>query len=886
MKKLPSVLITSLAILLGSMYCRAELANVALNGVPAANADLYGNASISKLVDGDKQNVFHGNTALPDGFAYTLDLGKNYAVTQLKIYPRQDGCCAERLTDFRVSVHGTNEFGEMGAEVWGADQFADGSNPPSTNGSLVTINLPSPQTGRWIEVRSLKSPVPDYSLQMTELEVIADVPASEINRAVGAVATANQKVYSGQSVGALVDGNRQSLVHGEANLQPGFAFTINLGVEVDMTKIQIVPRQDGCCPERLSNYRVSVYKDAAGAPGTKVWSADLHTDLSNLGSDPGVFDILTSDLDPAGQFKGQWVVIESLDDPVPSYALQIGEVEVYGTAAPGVKLLITKDLQDLAVGVGLPATFSIGVNPVNGTTNLLSYQWLKNGTAISAATNATYITPAILSADEGAKYKVIISYPGQTNLTSHEAVLKINYALHADAFANAPLYAGWNVNKIANGDRSDVFHGDVNLPTGFAYQVKMAAPIKISSIDIYPRQDGCCPERLSNFRVTLYKDTNGAMGEAVWTADLFTDGTNPGATAGSIVHLTKDLDPAGTFEGQWIEILSLDDPVANYSLQMNEMEVYGTLLDSTTKLTIPLFPSSVLGAPGRSSSITVTPSLFNGDASKLTFQWKKNGVPVSNATSNTFATGLLQDSDANSKYSVVVSYPGIPDVESSQAAVFFDYNYARGSTASANQLLWVPGNWKISMLVDGDTNGVFHGNTGLQPGFAYTVNLGDAVTLDKIDIYPRQDPCCPERFTNLRVSVHNDNKGQIGDSVWSTDLFTDGTNPGSGPGTLVTLTSDLDPAGSFKGQWIKIESLEDPVQDYALQMTELAAIGHLVPALRLNVVLTQTGPTITWSDGILEQVENIGDTWTVVTGAVTPFAIPKDKPHRFYRLKK
>jgi hypothetical protein len=884
MQKLHSYIIVGLFILFGAMLSRAELANVALNSIPAANAGLYGNANISKLVDGDRNTVFHGNTGLPDGFAYTLDLGKAYPVTSLKIYPRQDGCCAGRLTDFRVSVHSAGANGEMGAEVWGADQYTDGTNPPSTNGTLVTINLPSPQTGRWIEVRSLMSPVPDYSLQMTELEVIADVPASEVNRAVGAIVTANQNVYSGQSVGSLVDGNRLSLAHGEANLQPGFAFTVNLGVEVDMTKIQIVPRQDGCCPERLTNYRVSVYKDAGGAPGTKVWSADLHTDQSNLGADPRVFDVLTSDLDAGGQFKGQWVKIESLDDPVPSYALQIGEVEVYGTAAPGVKLLITKDLQDQTVGVGLPATFSIGINPVNGTTNLLSYQWQKNGAPIPNATNGIYTTSAILSSDEGSKFKVVVSYPGQTNVTSKEVTLKVNYALHADTFANAPLYAGWNVNKMVNGDRSDVFHGDVDLPAGFAYKLKLAAPLKFESIDIYPRQDACCPERLSNFEVSIHKDTNGEMGDVVWSAALFTDGTNPGAGAGKIVHLTKDLDVAGKFEGQWIQILSLDDPVANYSLQMTELEAFGTLVDSSIKLTIPQFQTNLYGAPGRTSSIVVMPNLFNGDAAKLKYQWKKNGSPISGATNSVYGTEILQDSDSGAKYTVVVSYPGIPDVESPQATVVFDYNYARGSTAYSNGPLYA--GWKIATLVDGDVNTVLHGDTGLQPGFAYTVDLGYTINLDRIDIYPRQDACCPERLTNLRVSVHTDDHGQIGPAVWSADLFTDGSNPGSGPGTLVTVTNTLDPAGTFSGQWIKIESLEDPVPSYSLQMTELAAIGHLVPALRLNLVSSQSGPTISWTEGILEHVENIGDTWTTVTGATSPFAIPKDKPHRFYRLRK
>ena len=64
-----------------------------------------------------------------------------------------------------------------------------------------------------------------------------------------------------------------------------------------MSKIIIVPRLSLCCVDRLSNYRVSIYSDNAGAPGDLVWTADMHTDGSNPGGELFSQDLLTADLD-------------------------------------------------------------------------------------------------------------------------------------------------------------------------------------------------------------------------------------------------------------------------------------------------------------------------------------------------------------------------------------------------------------------------------------------------------------------------------------------------------------------------------------------------------------------------------------------------------------
>src|SRR6266480_3907733 len=89
--------------------------------------------------------------------------------------------------------------------------------------------------------------------------------------------------------------------------------------------------------------------------------------------------------------------------------------------AAAVAPSITTQPASQTVTVGQTATFMV----VATGTAPLSYQWQKNGTAISGATSASYTTPATTSADNGALFRVMISN-SVGSVTSNTATLTVN----------------------------------------------------------------------------------------------------------------------------------------------------------------------------------------------------------------------------------------------------------------------------------------------------------------------------------------------------------------------------------------------------------------------------------------------------------------------------
>jgi hypothetical protein len=89
---------------------------------------------------------------------------------------------------------------------------------------------------------------------------------------------------------------------------------------------------------------------------------------------------------------------------------------------------------------------------VAATGNGLTYQWKKNGIDVAGATSASYTTPAVGYADNGAQYTVVVSNAGG-NVTSSPASLTLTLSANQQAFENLVLapsdgsyFLHWNLN--------------------------------------------------------------------------------------------------------------------------------------------------------------------------------------------------------------------------------------------------------------------------------------------------------------------------------------------------------------------------------------------------------------------------------------------------------
>ncbi|MEZ5303389.1 MAG: chitobiase/beta-hexosaminidase C-terminal domain-containing protein [Verrucomicrobiales bacterium] len=159
----------------------------------------------------------------------------------------------------------------------------------------------------------------------------------ESNLALGKPVVASAATYAGQIPENLTDGQFNNQSHPlTATGTIGFYYRIDLGKDEALSRI-IMYNRTGCCPERLSNYRVALLADNGGSPGAANWTADIRTDNSHSGD--GGTDILTPDLDPSGEFRGRYIHIENLSNA--AYNPQIAEVEAYPAQLADIRFFTT-----------------------------------------------------------------------------------------------------------------------------------------------------------------------------------------------------------------------------------------------------------------------------------------------------------------------------------------------------------------------------------------------------------------------------------------------------------------------------------------------------------------------------------------------------------------
>jgi hypothetical protein len=162
-----------------------------------------------------------------------------------------------------------------------------------------------------------------------------------INRALAAAVTSSAGTYPGQPATNLTDGMLNSLTHPDTGVAANFNYTVDLGGIFALTSVELYNRGDGCCPDRLTNFRVQVLDNALSS----VWSADVRTNGTNSGTN-GV-DTITAAMG-TGAFTGRFLRITNLSGA--DYNPQMAELRAFGTAVPEPGAAALASLAAIALG--------------------------------------------------------------------------------------------------------------------------------------------------------------------------------------------------------------------------------------------------------------------------------------------------------------------------------------------------------------------------------------------------------------------------------------------------------------------------------------------------------------------------------------------------------
>jgi hypothetical protein len=153
--------------------------------------------------------------------------------------------------------------------------------------------------------------------------------------------------------------------------------------------------------------------------------------------------------------------------PPPSKPLSTGNSST--STAP----VVTSQPSSVNVAIGQTATFSVGVS---GTAPM-TYQWAKNGAAISGANAASYTTPATASGDNGTSFSVTVTNAAGTAI-SNNATLGVSNAptqAKGNLSANPPSLNFGSINVGNNGSLTTTLSnsGSANLTVN---NVNLAGP--------------------------------------------------------------------------------------------------------------------------------------------------------------------------------------------------------------------------------------------------------------------------------------------------------------------------------------------------------------------------------------------------------------------------
>ncbi len=284
----------------------------------------------SRAIDGDTNGEYWDlsvtHTAVSANSWWQVNLGNDRPIDEITLYNRTD-CCPERLSNYRISI-----LDASGNTISSEDFY-------TTSGFTTlseTWTLPNTVTGRTVRVETIGNSRANFQmLSLAEVEVIGGgnnttPPITEpttVNWALesGSLATQSSTAHGGIASRAI-DGDTNgeywdlSVTHTTAGTNSWWQ--VDLGNDRPIDEIILYNRTD-CCPERLSNYRISILN----ASGNIIASQDFHTTTG--------FTSLSETWTLPNTMTGRTVRVETIGNSRANFQmLSLAEVQVIGTGNP------------------------------------------------------------------------------------------------------------------------------------------------------------------------------------------------------------------------------------------------------------------------------------------------------------------------------------------------------------------------------------------------------------------------------------------------------------------------------------------------------------------------------------------------------------------------
>ena len=333
--------------------------------------------------------------------------------------------------------------------------------------------------------------------------------------------------------------------------------------------------------------------------------------------------------------------------------------------APGTPSIATQPANQ-SVTAGQTATFSV----VATGTAPLSYQWQKNGAAISGATSSSYTTPATTNSDNGAQFVVTISNSVGT-ATSSAATLTVTPAPVAPSITSQPTSQSVTAGQTATFSVA----ATGTAPLSYQWQ-KNGVAIGGGTSSAYTTPATTTADNGAQFAVTVTNSIGNVTSNTVTLTvnsppAITTQPISQTVTAGQTASFSVTATGTAPISYQWRKNGSnisgattstyttpatvSSDNGSQFAVVISN--VAGTVTSSAATLTVNT-PPLITVQPLNQSVVVGQKATFSVTASgtaPLAYQWQKNGAAISGATSSAYTTPATTNSDNGAQFAVTIS---------------------------------------------------------------------------------------------------------------------------------------------------------------------------------------------------------------------------------------